>query len=95
MENYNKKSYYNAKKRVKEVKIFYRSLISYIIINIFLFIINLIFSPGFWWFLFVVAIWGIFIVLQFLRIFVFKNKIFGEDWEDKKIKEYMDKDKKQ
>nr|WP_302578877.1 2TM domain-containing protein [Methanobrevibacter arboriphilus] len=95
MENYDKKSYYNAKKRVKEVKIFHRSLISYIIINIFLFIINLIFSPGFWWFLFVVAIWGIFIVLQFLRIFVFKNKIFGEDWEDKKIKEYMDKDKKQ
>ncbi|WP_225369356.1 2TM domain-containing protein [Methanobrevibacter arboriphilus] len=74
------------KKRVKEVKIFYKSLISYIIINIFLFVINLIFSPGFWWFLFVVAIWGIFIVLQFLRIFVFKNKIFGEDWEDKKNK---------
>lgn len=93
MENHEKKSYYNAKRRVNEIKNFYRNLVSYIIVNIFLFLINLFFSPGVWWFLFVLAIWGIFLVLQFLRLFVFKNKVFGNDWEEKKIKEYMDNDK--
>ncbi|MEA4956831.1 hypothetical protein SDC9_07375 [bioreactor metagenome] len=93
MENHEKKSYYNAKRRVNEVKNFYRNLVSYIIVNIFLFLINLFFSPGVWWFLIVLAIGGIFLFLQFLRLFVFKNKVLGNDWEERKIKEYMDNDK--
>lgn len=46
MENYTYERYQKVKKRLEDVKGFYTNLISYIIVNIFLFILNLIFTPG-------------------------------------------------
>lgn len=84
MENYDDNNYKKAKKRLHAVKGFYRDLISYIAVNIFLFIINLVFSPGNWWFLWVLLFWGIAIIWHFLGVFVFKNEIFGRKWEEKR-----------
>jgi len=92
-KNYDDKSYERAKNRLRAVKGFYRDLISYIVVNIVLFIINLVFSPGNWWFLWILLFWGIAIMWHFLGVFVFKNKIFGRKWEEKKIKEYMEDEK--
>jgi len=84
--------YDEARKRVKALKGFYTNLFFYVIVNIFLLIINLITTPGNLWVLWVVFGWGIGIALQAFSVFG-KNVVLGSDWEDRKIKEYMDKNK--
>lgn len=97
-------NYIKAKKRVKDIKGFYIHLVVYIIINIFIsgvIIYGLTssgdsFSEAFlnfgvystWLF------WGIGMFFHWLGVFGFKSFGFGEDWEEKKIKELMDKDEK-
>lgn len=94
MENYNDENYQRAKKRLDDVKGFYTDLICYVIINIFLFALNYIFTPGTWWFIFPLVFWGIGVIFHFLGVFVFENKLFGKKWEEKKIKEYMEDNEK-
>lgn len=88
----NDPAYEEARKRVREVKGFYTNLFTYIIVNVFLAIINLITSPTRLWFIWVVIVWGIGIAYQAYSVFG-KNRMFGAEWEEKKIKEYMDKGK--
>lgn len=92
MNDYDKDNYNRAKKRLKDVKEFYSHLIVYVVINLMLFIINLVFTRGIWWFWFPLIFWGIGLLFHFLGIFVFGNKVFGKKWEEKKIKEYMEED---
>jgi RsiW-degrading membrane proteinase PrsW (M82 family) len=84
-------NYERAKKRVNQLKGFYTSLIVYIVVIIFLAVVNYLTSPGAWWFLIVAFIWGIFIVAQGISIYR-KRGLFSKEWEDKKIKEYMEED---
>jgi hypothetical protein len=83
--------YEEAKRRVKELKDFYRNLLTYAGVNILLIIINLITSPGSLWFYWVTIFWGIAIVLHASKVFIFKGKFLGREWEEKKIKEIMEK----
>ena len=98
-------SYIRAKKRVKDIKGFYVHLSVYIIINIFIsgvIIYGLMtsgdsFSEAFsnfgvystWVF------WGIGMFFHWLGVFGFKSIGFGKDWEERKIREMMEKDDKQ
>ncbi len=86
-------SYERAKRRVQELKGFYAHLISYIVVNVFLAIINLLTTPGFWWFLFVTFFWGIGLVAHGLSVFS-RRGLFSKEWEDRKIKEYMEEEDK-
>lgn len=86
--------YEEARKRVKALKGFYANLVAYVIINSFLAAVNLLTSPQRLWFLWVVLGWGIGIAFQAYSVFG-KNAMFGSEWEEKKIKEYMDKNKPQ
>lgn len=95
-------NYIKAKKRVKDIKGFYVHLIVYIIINIFIsgvIIYGLMVSGdsfseilsnfgvySTWLF------WGIGMFFHWLGVFGFKSIGFGKDWEERKIKEMMDKD---
>ena len=88
----NDEKYEETKRRVKELKDFYRNLFTYIGVNIFLIIINLITSPGSLWFYWVTIFWGIGIVLHASKVFILKDKFFGKEWEEKKIKEMMEKE---
>lgn len=85
--------YERAKKRVEELKGFYGHLTAYIIVIVFLAIINYFTTPGFWWFLFIAFFWGIGLVSHAASIFL-KRGLFSKEWEEKKIKKYMEEEEK-
>lgn len=83
------KSYERAQKRVKEIKSFYGNLISYCIIIPFLIIINLTTSPDNIWFYFPMLGWGIGLAAHGMSVFA-----IGKRWEEKKIREILEKQNK-
>ena len=101
MENSNleEQKYIRAKKKVKAVKGFYVHLTVYIIINLFLIITSVIAGGGwnnFWqWQTYNTAIfWGIGIAFHAFNVFGM-NFLLGSNWEEKKIKEIMNKEKRE
>ncbi|PKF75106.1 2TM domain-containing protein [Chryseobacterium sp. PMSZPI] len=80
------KAYEKAQKRVKEIKGFYSNLISYCIVIPFLIFINLFTGHGNHWFWFPVLGWGIGLASHAFQVFG-----VGESWQDKKIREIMNK----
>ena len=94
--------YRRAEKRVKDITGFYWHLFWYLAVNIYL-----TFGGPIWAFVSggsvelhslnygnfsVWFFWGIGIVGHWLHVFG-RNIFFSKDWEDRKIKEFMDKDK--
>lgn len=84
--------YLEAKKSVENIKGFYGNLISYIVVNLFLLIINLVYSPEHLWFYWPLLWWGLGVVIHGLKVFN-AFPVFAKDWQEKKIKELMDKEK--
>ena len=96
MENFNKQdAYYKAEKRLKQIKGFYAHLLWYLVVNVILFIMIVYegadlrsfgtYSTAFFW--------GIGIAFHAIGVFG-KNLIFSKNWEERKIQEYMRKNKK-
>ncbi len=81
-----------AQQRVRQLKGFYSNLISYIVVNLILIVINLITSPDALWFYWVSIFWGIAILFEAVHVFTIKGKFLGREWEEKKVKELMDKE---
>lgn len=93
--------YLKAQKRVKEIKGFYWHLFWYVVVNIFLTfgssighflsgesIVDIRFHYGdfsIWFF------WGIGVFFHWFGVFG-KHLSFSKSWEERKIKEFMDKD---
>jgi uncharacterized membrane protein YecN with MAPEG domain len=90
----NDERYEKAKKRVEELKKFYGNVVTYVAINIVLIIINIVTSPGNLWFYWVTIFWGIALLLHASRVFVLRGKFLGEEWEKKKMREFMEKGEK-
>ena len=94
METYeNDPKYYRARKRVREIKGFYGNLASYIIINMFFLILNLMTTPDHLWFYWPMLGWGLGVMFHGLRVFNVMP-FFGKDWERRKIREFMEEDAK-
>jgi hypothetical protein len=85
--------YQRAKARVEELRGFWIHLGVYVIVNLLLFLINIITSPDNLWFYWVLLGWGIGIVAHAFAVFGF-GRLFGADWEEKKIREIMEKEEK-
>ncbi|WP_336701916.1 2TM domain-containing protein [Chryseobacterium indologenes] len=83
-------SYRKASRRVKELKEFYGNLTSYCIVIPFLAILNLMTAPGYLWFLWPALGWGIGIAFHAISVFG-----IGKSWEERKIKELMEKEEKE
>ena len=79
-----------AEERVDGKIKFYRNFISYVIINSILAVINWLFTPDFWWVLFPVFFWGIGVLVDFLKAFVFPDH-YNESYRERKIQEEMEK----
>lgn len=71
-----------ATKRVKAKKAFWSSFGAWATVNIILIIIwALTDYGGYPWFLWPLCIWGFFVFIHFLRVFVFKQKIESREIE--------------
>jgi len=81
------KAYFRAKKRVEELKGFYGNVISYVCVIPFLIFINLRFSPGFQWFWFSALGWGFGVVMHAFKVFGYSS-----DWEERKIRQILEKE---
>ena len=93
--NRNENKYIRAKERVAELKKFYGHLTSYVLVISFLAALNY-WTDGwrYMWFLWAAFGWGIGIVSHAVRTFNL-NPFFNKDWEERKIKEYMEKQEEQ
>lgn len=87
-------NYQKARKKVKAIKGFYTNLVSYILVISFLIFINLKYTPEHLWFFWPMFGWGIGLMFHAFGVFRIVP-FFGEDWEEKKIKEFMENEKKQ
>jgi len=93
MENPNKDNrYFEAKERVAAIKKFYTSLFFYVVFIAFLaglnYYVDRLQNP---WFLWAALGWGIGIIFHAFKAFRF-NLGFGKDWEDRKLKQYMEEE---
>lgn len=81
-----------AKKRVKRKKDFYEHLTTYVAISIFLVVLNLITSPGHWWFQWAVIGWGMAVLFNYFDVFGVPGVgPMGQEWEQKAIEEELRK----
>ncbi|WDF47510.1 2TM domain-containing protein [Chryseobacterium sp. KACC 21268] len=84
--------YLNAQKRVGEIKGFYAHLISFVAVNIVLIIFNVLYHHFGYMKIKVnqfysLIIWGIIVLIHAVIVFL------GKDWEERKIRKLMDKEK--
>ncbi|MEC4005249.1 2TM domain-containing protein [Flavobacterium sp. SUN052] len=105
-QNFNQESgissqdYYEAFRRVKRIKRFYVHVLVYILVNIFLIVgqrfddeKTLTNDVFFHWHTYSTAFfWGIGLVAHGLSVFG-SSIFFGNNWEERKIKQLMDKEK--
>lgn len=96
MENLNQDDikYLEAQKRVKRLKGFYIHAVVYVLVNLFIIANNvqkgmdLSNIDNYWTAIF----WGVGLLGHATSVFL-PNLILGSDWEQRKIKELMDKNK--
>jgi hypothetical protein len=94
IENIESSKYLRAVEQVEEIKAFYGGLIAYCIVIPIIIYINLEYVPQFHWFWFPMLGWGIGMIFQGFKAFSY-NRFLGKNWEERKIKEFMQSDKKQ
>lgn len=82
--------YLKAQKRVKDIKGFYVHLSIYCIVIPIIIYVNLTYEPHFHWFWFSTFGWGSGLFIHWLTVFGFRLLGIGKDWEEKKIKKYME-----
>jgi len=89
-ETKNANSYDKALRRVKELKGFYGNLIAYCCVISFFAIINFLSTPNELWFYWPAIGWGL-----GLAIHGFNTFGVGKNWEEKKIRQFMEKEKQE
>lgn len=87
IKNTEENAYFKAKARVKEIKEFYGNLTSYCVVIPVLIFINYRTFWGFQWFWFPMIGWGIGLGIHGMSVFG-----YGSKWEEKKIREIMEKE---
>jgi hypothetical protein len=86
--------YKEARKRVRRLRNFYSHIAMYVVVSTFLTFVNWFSNPGHWWVKWVWIGWGIGIFFSALGLYK-RNILFSDAWEERKIKEEMEKMKRQ
>ena len=84
--------YERARRRMEEVKGFYTHLLTYVLVNLGLLVLNLVTSPGDFWFFWPLLFWGVGVLAHGASVFGPRG-FWGPEWEERKIKELMEKDR--
>ena len=71
-----------ARKHIRNLRGFYTHLGAYVAVNLFLVMVNLLTSPGFFWFLFPMFGWGIGLSIHAVVVF-----LAGSGWEARKMEQ--------
>jgi hypothetical protein len=79
--------YKAAQKYVRGVREFYIHFAVFVIVNAFLFALDVLTGSG-WWFYWVVLSWGIGLAIHAYVAFV-DNRFFDRNWEERKIAELL------
>ena len=92
--NQNDIKYLEAQKRVKRIKAFYIHAAVYLLVNLFIIAQNVrsgvsLSDMGNYW---TAIVWGVGLTGHGLSVFL-PNLILGKDWEEKKIRELMNRNK--
>ncbi len=82
--------YRQARGRVLQLKGFYSHLAAFVLVNAGLVAINLLLTPGYLWFPWPLLGWGTGLLAHAAGVFR-PFRLFPRDWEERKIREYMDK----
>jgi hypothetical protein len=77
-----------ARKRVRELKEFYTHLGIYVVVNVFLAVLSLLTSPGYFWAIWPILGWGIGLFSHAVAVFGLFG-IGGSEWEERKVREMM------
>ena len=82
--------YERAHARVKAIKSFYIHASAYVVVNMALFALNVLVGGG-WWFCWPLIGWSIGFGVHALAVFGFSGSgPWGQDWEERKMREIMD-----
>lgn len=97
-KQFNEDRYYFAKMRVKRIKGFYVHAFVYLAVNIFLVLLNsrnLHVGETYFKFenFYTAFFWGIGLLAHAISVFGL-NFVFGRKWEEKKLKEFMEKEER-
>lgn len=83
--------YQRAREKVRRLRGFYIHIAAYILVNLLLFAINEIATPEVLWFVWPLLGWGIGLGIHAAWVFG-SVRVFGPEWEEKKIKEILESD---
>ena len=83
--------YRQAKEHVEELKGFYIHVAMYAMVNAALAVINIVTYSDYLWFVWPLLGWGVGVGAHAVGVFGIPW-IFGKDWEERKIQEYMRRD---
>jgi hypothetical protein len=84
--------YKRAKARVDALRGFYIHALVYVVVNLGLFTINMLTSRDSLWFYWPLFGWGIGLAIN--AVVVFTGGLFGPDWEERKIREEVDAERR-
>jgi len=93
MENSNDLRYAAAKKRVKQLKGFYIHFLVYVLVNAIIIFLKYQKHGEIQFYDWGIGLWGMGLAAHGFTVFV-PNFILGRNWEEKKIRELMDKNNK-
>ncbi len=85
-------SYKRARHRVEELKGFYLHLMIYVLVNIVLFLLNVLRTPDQYWFQYSLLGWGIGLAAHAVGVFGV-GWVFGRKWEESKIQQLVEREK--
>lgn len=92
--NDQEEKFMRARERVEELRKFYMGIATYLFVIGILAGVNY-YSNGFrsMWFLWVAGFWGLGIIFHAAKIFG-RNVLFGKEWEERKIREFMEEERR-
>ena len=82
--------YEKARKKVEMIRWFYIDIGLYVVINLGLFLLNILTTPDDLWFYWVMLAWGIGLAAHAVVTYGLGG-VLGDEWEERKIGELMEK----